>query len=200
MPFEPLDNEVRFGICACPRHIHWFVLRLVPAGSLVDPHVVEIERLVTQIRARWPRVQIILRVDSGFARDGLMRWCEGHAVDYVFGLAKNERLIKEIQVGLVEAEQACVQEEGAVRRFKDFVYQTRESWGAARRVVGKAEHLPQGGNPRFIVTILPTTVWPGQELDEKLYCARGEMENRIKEQQLDLFADRTSTAAMRADQ
>jgi len=183
----------------CDRHL--LVAKLRPsnidgaAGSTE-----EVARLVGQIRARWPSVQIILRADSGFARDELMTWCEQHAVEYVFGLAKNERLITEIQTELADAAQACAREGRAVRCFKDFIYQTRDSWHVARRVVGKAEHLPLGTNPRFIVTTLPAERWPAQELYEKLYCARGEMENRIKEQQLDLFADRTSTATMRANQ
>lgn len=183
----------------CARHL--LVAKLRPSnidGSAGSTE--EVARLVGQIRVRWPSVQIIVRADSGFARDELMRWCERHAVDYVFGLAKNERLIKEIQPELADAAQACAREGRAVRRFKDFIYQTRDSWSAARRVVGKAEHLPLGTNPRFIVTTLPAAQWPAQELYEKLYCARGEMENRIKEQQLDLFADRTSTATMRANQ
>jgi hypothetical protein len=121
-------------------------------------------------------------------------------VDFVLGLARNDRLEAELSLELALAEIACAVTQAPVRRFKDFLYQTRESWSRARRVVGKAEHLPEGANPRFIVTSLPAAQWPAQALYEALYCARGEMENRIKECQLDLFADRTSTAMMRANQ
>jgi hypothetical protein len=99
---------------------------------------------------------------------------------WVLGLAKNARLNQEIEAELAEAASACAREGHAVRRFKDFVYQTRESWSRARRVVGKAEHLPEGANPRFVVTSLPAAQWPAQALYEQLYCARGEMENRIR--------------------
>jgi hypothetical protein len=160
----------------------------------------EVERIVGQIRMRWPRVKILLRADSGFARDELMAWCEANAVDYVFGLARNARLLAEIEDTLAEARA----EQGATaqpaRRFEDFPYATLDSWCRERRVVGKAEHLAKGPNPRFIVTSLTTEQIEGQTLYETIYCARGEMENRIKEQQLDLFADRTSAATMRANQ
>ena len=160
----------------------------------------ELERIVGRIRRRWPRVKILVRADSGFAREDLMAWCEANAVDYVFGLAKNQRLIREISQDLAAA-QARFEETGApVRRFKDFSYRTLKSWSRARRVVGKAEHLSQGANPRFVVSSLPRGEHRAKELYEKLYCARGEMENRIKECQLDLFADRTSTATLRANQ
>lgn len=160
----------------------------------------EIARVVEQIRGHWPRVQIILRADSGFAREELMGWCERNGVEYVFGLAKNSRLEAEIATELHEAARQCESQGKPARLFKDFVYQTRESWSRARRVIGKAEHLPQGANPRFIVTSLSAARWEAQALYEKFYCARGEMENRIKEQQLDLFADRTSSATMKANQ
>jgi hypothetical protein len=162
--------------------------------------VEEISRIIAQIRQRWPRVQVILRADSGFTREDLLGWCEQNGVDYVFGLAKNDRLIAEIDTEMKQAARLCAEQNKAARVFKDFVYQTRESWSVARRVIGKAEHLPLGVNPRFIVTSLPADRWPAQALYENTYCARGEMENRIKEQQLDLFADRTSTATMRANQ
>ncbi|MGH9817704.1 MAG: IS1380 family transposase [Candidatus Acidiferrales bacterium] len=162
--------------------------------------VEELERVIGQIRARWPQVEIVLRADSGFARDALMTWCEAQGVEYVFGLAKNSRLETEIAAELAEAKRLCEESAKPARRFKDFVYQTLDSWCRARRVVGKAEHLPAGANPRFIVTSLSAMQWEARALYEDLYCARGEMENRIKEQQLDLFADRTSTATMKANQ
>ena len=160
----------------------------------------ELERVIGQIRARWPRVEIVLRADSGFARDALMTWCEASGVDYVFGLARNSRLEAEIKEELAQAKQLCAESGKPARVFRDFVYQTHDSWSTARRVVGKAEHLPAGANPRFIVTSLGSKEWQTRALYEDLYCARGEMENRIKEQQLDLFADRTSTATMKANQ
>ena len=191
--------------CYLPLYIfcgkHLLVAKLRPsnidgaAGSLE-----ELEPVIRQIRARWPRVEIVLRADSGFARDGLMAWCEANGVDYVFGLAKNSRLEAEIKAELTEAKRLCEASAKPARVFKDFIYQTLDSWSAARRVIGKAEHLPAGANPRFIVTSLTVAQWEARALYEELYCARGEMENRIKEQQLDLFADRTSTATMKANQ
>jgi len=161
--------------------------------------VEELERIVTQIRQAWPEVKITIRGDSGFCREELMRWCEGHQVDYVLGLAKNERLKAEI-AGEVEQAAAEYAERGqAARIFKEFSYQTRKSWSRARRVIAKAEHLEKGANPRFVVTSLSAEAWEARRLYEELYCARGEMENRIKEQ-LMLFADRTSTAFLRSNQ
>jgi len=160
----------------------------------------EVARIVGQIRARWPRVKILLRADSGFARDELMAWCEANAVDYVFGLARNERLVGALAEDLATAELESLAKGGPARRFADFFWRTRASWSRQRRVVAKAEHLPQGPNPRFIVTSLPLDALDARALYEDLYCARGEVENRIKEQQLDLFADRTSAATMRANQ
>ena len=159
----------------------------------------EIERIVAQIRARWPQVQITLRADSGFCREDLMAWCEGHAVDYVFGLARNERLEAEIAAPMAEAQQQHERTQQAARVFAEFFYQTRKSWSRARRVVAKAEYLPKGENPRFVVTSLPAQRWAARELYEQLYCARGEMENRIKEQ-LSLFAHRMSAESLRANQ
>jgi hypothetical protein len=158
----------------------------------------EVARIVAQIRARWPRVEILLRADSGFARDELMVWCEAHHVDYVFGLARNQRLVGAIADALAAAELESLAASGPARRFADFFWRTRNSWNRTRRVVAKAEHLPQGANPRFVVTSLAEI--DARALYEDLYCARGEVENRIKEQQLDLFADRTSAATMRANQ
>lgn len=152
----------------------------------------EVERIVGQIRERWPKVQIILRGDSGFAREELMAWCESEKVDYVFGLAKNQRLIKAIRQQMERARRLSVRKGKAARLFRDFNYRTLDSWSRKRRVVGKAEHLPQGANPRFVVTSIDACQYDMRALYEDLYCARGEMENRIKEQQLCLFADRTS--------
>jgi hypothetical protein len=160
----------------------------------------EVERIIDQIRARWPRVTILLRADSGFARDELMAWCEANAVGYVFGLARNQRLVGAIAEDLAAAETESLVKSGPARRFADFFWRTLDSWSRTRRVVAKAEHLPKGVNPRFVVTSLPASVLDARTLYEDVYCARGEVENRIKEQQLDLFADRTSAATMRANQ
>jgi Transposase DDE domain group 1 len=160
----------------------------------------EVARIVAQIRARWPRVEILLRADSGFARDELMAWCEAHGVDYVFGLARNERLVGAIADDLAAAEAESLAKGGPARRFADFAWRTLDSWSRSRRVVAKAEHLAKGSNPRFVVTSLAAAAIDARSLYEAVYCARGEVENRIKEQQLDLFADRTSAATMRANQ
>lgn len=162
--------------------------------------VKHLARIVAQVRARWPRVRIVVRGDSGFCREPLMRWCEENGVDYVLGLAKNARLLRIVGQELHEAQVLFGETKQATRVFKDFVYQTKKSWSRQRRVVGKAEHLSQGSNPRFVATSLPTQRLEARALYEELYCARGEMENRIKEQQLCLFADRTSCATMRANQ
>jgi hypothetical protein len=167
--------------------------------------VAEITRLVAQIRARWPQVRIVLRADSGFAREELMAWAERNRVDYVLGLARNARLVREIAAELAQAKGAAERAGEPARRFKDFRYQTLDSWSRDRRVVGKAEQLVAEGcepspNPRFVVTSLTAETWQAAAVYERLYCARGEMENRIKECQLDLFADRTSTRALRSNQ
>jgi hypothetical protein len=162
--------------------------------------VEEVARIVSQVRARWPRVRIILRADSGFAREALMAWCEGNNVDYLFGLAKNVRLVREIACELAAAAAESTVTGEPARRFKDFLWTTRDSWSRRRRVVGKAEHTRGEANPRFVVTSLGPERAAARALYEELYCARGEMENRIKECQLDLFADRTSAATMRANQ
>jgi|SRR5215469_12719884 len=159
----------------------------------------EVERIVTQIRRRWPLVKIALRADSGFCREELMAWCEAHQVDYVFGLARNERLEAEIRAAMAEAKGEHERTLQAARIFCQFSYRTRTSWSQARRVVAKAEYLAKGENPRFVVTSLGAELWPARELYERLYCARGEMENRIKEQ-FSLFADRMSTESLRANQ
>jgi hypothetical protein len=161
--------------------------------------VAELQRIVAQLRAAWPEVRILVRGDSGFCREELMAWCEGVDVDYLLGLAKNTRLREEMEPQMAEAAALYRQSGAAARVFHEFSYQTRNSWSRARRVVAKAEYLEKGENPRFIVTSLPAQAWPAQPLYEEHYCARGDMENRIKEQ-LMLFSDRTSTAYLRSNQ
>jgi hypothetical protein len=161
--------------------------------------VEELQRIVKQIRAVWPQVRIVVRGDSGFCREQLMAWCEAEGVDYLLGLAKNERLKTKIKEALQLAKRQYQETGHAARIFKEFYYQTRKSWSQQRRVVAKAEHLEKGENPRFVVTSLTAEEWPAAALYEELYCARGDMENRIKEQ-LMLFADRTSTAYLRSNQ
>lgn len=165
----------------------------------------ELPRIVEAIARRWPSTHILVRADSGFCRDALMAWCEdqkrtGVNVDYVFGLARNSRLLERISSPL-QAARAMHQATGeAARLFHEFDYQTHDSWQCPRRVIAKAEWLDKGQNPRFIVTSLGTQAFPAQMLYEQIYCARGEAENRIKEQQLDLFADRTSTGFLQSNQ
>ncbi len=160
----------------------------------------EVARVVAQIRERWPDTRIVLRADSGFARDGLMAWCEATGVDYVFGLARNKRLVGEIKTELTLAGEDSKRTGQPARRFKDFRYATLDSWTRERRVIAKAEWTHDEDNPRFIVTTLAPAEAEARWLYEALYCARGDMENRIKECQLDLFADRTSSHTMRANQ
>ena len=160
----------------------------------------ELERIVEQIREVWPDVRIIVRGDSGFCREWLMSWCEEHQVEYLFGIARNTRLRAAITEEMQQARELHQKTGRASRVYKDFHYCTRNSWSHSRRLIGKAEYLDGGENPRFVVTSLPKSRWPARKLYEKLYCARGEMENRIKEQQLFLFADRTSSATIRANQ
>ena len=165
-----------------------------------DGAVEELKRIIGQIRQSWPKVSIIIRADSGFCRDELLRWCEAHQVDYVVGLAKNDRLKRKIAEQMSQAEAEFNDTGKPARVFKDFRYRTRKSWTCQRRVIGKAEFLEKGANPRFVVTSLSSERLDARALYEDFYCARGDMENRIKEQQLDLFADRTSAATMRANQ
>lgn len=160
----------------------------------------EVERIVSEIRTQWPEVAIVVRADGGFAREELMGWCENHQVDYVLGLAKNDRLKRKIQDVMEKAAEQFEQTQKPARFFKEFSHRTLRSWSCSRRVIGKAEHLARGSNPRFIVTSLSDESYPAQFLYEQIYCARGEMENRIKEQQLALFADRTSSSKMKANQ
>jgi Transposase DDE domain group 1 len=210
---DPLygDQEGRFfhGYydCYCYLPLYVFCGRHLLAAKLRPSNIdgsagakEEIARIVAKIRARWPGVRILLRADSGFAREALMAWCEQNRVDFVFGLARNARLVEEIAVELVQAEAEASSTGKPARRFKDFRYATLDSWSRRRRVVGKAEWTGGEANPRFIVTSLGKAGTNGRFLYEKVYCARGEMENRIKECQGDLFADRTSTATMRANQ
>ncbi len=187
----------------CGRHLLAAKLRrsnIDASAGAVD----EVARIVAQIRECWPRVRILLRADSGFAREGLMAWCEAHRVDYVFGLARNARLVDHIHVELAWAQDEAGRTGEPARRFADFRWTTLDSWSRRRRVVAKAEWMPGrgagGANPRFVVTSLKPAEYGARTLYEDLYCARGEMENRIKECQLDLFADRTSAATMRANQ
>ena len=183
----------------CGRHLLLAKLRRsdidASAGS-----VAAIERIVRQIRARWPHVRIVLRADSGFAREALMAWCEQNRVDYLFGLARNARLAAMIEAELAQAKAMAEQTGRPARRFKDFNWSTLDSWSRSRRVIGKAEWTQGEANPRFVVTSLQRAEAGARHLYEDIYCARGDMENRIKECQLDLYADRTSAATMRANQ
>ena len=171
--------------------------------SNIDPSAgsrKEMERIVKQIRTAWPGVQIVLRGDSGFCREGLMAWCENNQVDYVFGLARNVRLEARVAEALQQARQQWEQTQQSARVFTEFQHETVSgTWSRPRRVVAKAEHIDGKSNPRFLVTSLPAEKWAAQPLYEDLYCARGDMENRIKEQFV-LFADRVSAASLRANQ
>jgi hypothetical protein len=174
--------------------------RLRPANQdAAAGSVGEVSRIVAQLRARWPKVRIILRADSGFCREELMAWCEQNHVDYVLGLARNQRLGRIIGKPMHEAHLLHRFTGKAARVFTEFEYRTQKSWSRARRVVAKAEYLDKGQNPRFVVTSLGAEEWTAKDLYEKFYCARGEMENRIKEQMC-LFADRLSTDAMAGNQ
>lgn len=191
--------------CYLPLYIfcgkHLLCAQLRPSGiDASQGSKDEVERIVKRIRKEWPKVRIVLRADSGFAREELMSWCETNSVDYVFGLSKNARLKKIIEIEQEEAQKGYEQTKQAFRVYKDFIYRTLDSWSKERRVIGKAEHLAKGANPRFVVTSLESAEINAKCLYEKEYCARGEMENRIKEQQLYLFADRTSAETMRANQ
>ena len=193
------------GYCYLPLYVfcgrHLLAAKLRPANiDGAAGAVEEVERIVGQIRKAWPRTRILLRADSGFCREALMAWCERNRVDYLFGLAKNTRLTAEIEIELAWAEDEAIRTGRPARRFKDFRYTTLDSWSRRRRVVAKAEWTGGEANPRFVVTSLKASEAPTRRLYEEIYCARGEMENRLKECQGDLFADRTSTATMRANQ
>jgi len=183
----------------CGRHLLDAKLRRASLDA-ADGAVEAVARIVAQIRRRWPKVRILVRADSGFARDALMAWCEANGVHFLFGLAKNDRLIAMIAGELAQAEAKSRRTGKPARTFKEFRWTTRDSWSRERRVVAKAEFTEGEANPRFVVTSLTRAACKPKYLYEKLYCARGEMENRIKECQLDLYADRTSTATMRANQ
>jgi hypothetical protein len=162
--------------------------------------VKHLDRIVRRIREVWPKVQIVVRGDSGFCREHLLAWCEENGVDYVIGLAKNKRLTKILGKELQDAKVLFEQTGKAARVFKDFTYRTQKSWSRDRRVIGKAEHLEKGANPRYVVTSLAPEEFSAATVYECEYCGRGNMENRIKEQQLFLFADRTSCQTLRANQ
>jgi hypothetical protein len=183
----------------CGEFVLWAELRRsdidASAGSIEA-----LETIVSQIRARWPEVEIWIRADSGFARDAIMTWCEAHQVQYVLGLARNRRLVRGVGRELARVRKQAQQTGEKARCFRDLRYRTKKSWSRSRRVVAKAEQLGEKANPRFVVTSLDAASYPAQDLYERLYCARGDMENRIKEQQLGMFADRTSTATMRGNQ
>ena len=210
---DPLhgEQEQRFfhgyykGYCYLPLYIfsgrHLLSALLRPANIDASADALEhVQRIVSRLRDVWPQVKILLRADSGFAREALMGWCEQNQVDYLFGLARNCRLQDAIAPQMAQAQTLFNQQQQPVRLFTDLSYRTHKSWSRERRVVAKAEVLPRGPNPRFVVTSLSAPDYPAQPLYEQIYCARGEMENRIKEQQLDLFADRTSTRSFRANQ
>ena len=183
----------------CGRHLLAAKLRSASMDAAAGS-VEEVARIVRDIRRRWPHVRILVRADSGFARDNLMAWCEANGVDYVFGVPQNLRLNAEIKDELARAEMKSRRTGKPARYFKEFKWRTRSSWSRERRVIAKAEFTNGEANPRFVVTSLRRAQCKPKYLYEKIYCARGDMENRIKECQLDLYADRTSSATMRANQ
>jgi Transposase DDE domain group 1 len=191
--------------CYLPLYIfcgdHLLCARLRPADMDASAGSVKhLRRIVAQIRQAWPEVKITIRGDSGSCREGLMSWCEANGVDYVLGRAQNARLKAMIATEQEQARQEFERTKQAARVFTDLEYRTLESWSRERRVVAKAEHLAKGANPRFVVTSLTSKDRAAKPLYEEDYCGRGEMEDRIKEQQLHLFADRTSASTMRANQ
>jgi hypothetical protein len=183
----------------CGRHLLAAKLRRADIDASAGS-VEEVARIVRQIRACWPFVRIVLRADSGFARETLMAWCEQNRVDYLFGLARNARMVAMIEEELAAARATAEKTGRPARRFKDFQWSTLDSWSRSRRVVAKAEWTQGEANPRFVVTSLKRSEAGARQLYEDIYCARGDMENHIKECQLDLYADRTSAASMRANQ
>ena len=172
----------------CFKGWHRLIPRPLAAGICI------LSPIITRIRSQWPEVRIIVRGDSGFCREEIMAWCEDNRVDYVPGLAKNRRLNNHLETAMLQAKGAYGITGKAARSFKDFRYQTLKSWSCERRVVGKGE------NPRFVLTSIDRREIATRALYETVYCARGDMENRIKEQQPNLFADRTSSQKMRANQ
>ncbi len=205
------DQEGRFFhgyydcYCYMPLYVtcgdHLLAAQLRQSNQDASAGALEVlELLVRRIRERWPAVRIIMRADSGFCRDAIMTWCETNQVYYLLGLAKNRRLLDHIADAHFQAHARHLLTGAPARVFVQFQYRTRDSWTTDRRVIAKAEHLRGGENPRFVVTNLPQDYAAPRALYEDMYCARGEMENRIKEQQLDLFSDRTSSHTMRANQ
>ncbi|AGA25597.1 IS1380 family transposase [Singulisphaera acidiphila] len=193
------------GYCYLPLYIfcgdHLLCARLRPSDIDASAGSVKsLKRIVSQIRQAWPQVKILIRADSGFCREEILRWCEDNGVDYLIGLAKNTRLTAAIATELAQARQQFEATKQPSRVFAELRYQTQKTWSRERRVVAKAEHLGKGANPRFVVTSLTVEERAAPPLYEQDYCGRGEMENRIKEQQLHLFADRTSAHTMRANQ
>jgi hypothetical protein len=191
--------------CDLPLYIfcgdHRLCARLRPSDIDASAGSVKhLQRIVAQIREAWPRVRIVIRADRGFCREEILRWCEENGVDYVIGLAQNKRLLALIVEELKQAKQQYETTKQAARAFAELRYRTLESWSRERRVVAKAEHLAKGANPRFVVTSLTAEARAARPLYEEDYCGRGEAENRIKEPQLHLFADRTSARTMRANQ
>ena len=193
------------GYCYLPLYIfcgdHLLCARLRPADiDAAAGSLRQLRQIVAQIREAWPEVRITIRADSGFCREPILAWCEANGVDYLFGLAQNTRLKAMIADELEQARQQFETTGQPARVFAELRYRTLETWGRERRVVAKAEHLAKGSNPRFVVTSLSAEDRPARPLYEADYCGRGEMENRIKEQQLHLFADRTGAGTMRANQ
>ncbi len=195
------------GYCYLPLYIrcghHVLVARLRPSNiDASEGSVEELSRVVAQIRQQWPQVQILIRGDGGFCRKQLMDWFEDHDLHYVLGLPRNPRLQATFAADMEAVQKKCVANGAAARRFKSFRYRTLKSWRYARRVVAKAEWLPgrRGSNARFVVTNLSEEHYDARHVYEDLYCARGDMENRNKEQQLALFADRTSTSKLHSNQ
>ncbi len=183
----------------CGDQLLWAQLRT----SDIDPSEGAVEVLailVAELRGKWPGVPILIRADSGFCREELMSWCEANRVDYLLGIAKNTRLLRRLRPLMKKVRRSWARSHKATRRYTNLRYRTLNSWSCSRRVIAKAEYLDKGDNPRFLVTSLPKGRYAAAEVYEDLYCPRGDMENRIKEQQLYLFADRTSSATMRANQ
>ncbi|MDE2936409.1 MAG: IS1380 family transposase, partial [Chloroflexota bacterium] len=191
--------------CYMPLYVfcrdHLLLARLRSADSDPGAGVAgELGPLIERIRSRWPDTQIVLRADSGFAREETMAFCEREGIGYVFGLARNPRLQGMLSRALRKSRRRHLATGKPARRYRQLSYRTLKTWSRSRRVVGKAEHLAKGSNPRFVVSSLPPARIGKQDLYEKLYCPRGDMENRIKEMQLSLFSDRTSAATIAANQ
>ena len=191
--------------CYLPLYVfcgdHLLLARLRRANTDPGAGVAEeLAPMIDQIRQAWPDTEIVLRADSGFARDKTMSWCEANGVCYVFGLARNARLQRMLSKAMAKSRRRHLATGKRSRRFRGFRYRTLKTWSRRRRVIGKAEHLAKGPNPRFVVSNLPSAGSGKQDLYEQLYCPRGDMENRIKEQQLYLFSDRTSSGTLAANQ